>query len=606
MNIALVSREFPPFYGGGIGTYTEQAAHALASAGHRVVVLTVSDDGSESRVPHTRDPGVTVFRVPLVLGTDWSRPAPAIDTPQNRAALEQLGPWCLFSRQVADALPAIVREFSIDVVEAPECGGILWWTLNRRRLGSRSLSTPDGRSPLLVVQLHSPNEWIDEYNREAPPRRSSLELRRAERESAQWADLVISPSRDLGAWAMKRWGISPVKTVPYPLGHLIASTESPTRRVLATGAAAGRGPLRCLLVGRMEPRKGIDIALRALVIASRRGADLHMEFAGQDTRDWRTGAWFARRSLHAIVPPAFASRVTLLGKLDAPALAQARARADLCLAPGVVDNFPYAAVESMAAGLPVVAPSVGGMSELVRDGVEGHIFIPSDPTLLAEALMAHDALSAEARATMSRAARARVAEFCANQRAVGIRVELFQRTITERSARARAPMPRVVAAIVGDDTPALRHAIEACGADFAIGWEHTSNTDHRVFGTPGVVSTAIAAPVRGPVAVRADLLESFKREQGSGPVDAQLFVEWLIAHHAQASVDPDTKTRVEPDERPATPVSPLWLHPQTFAHASPLQIARRVHPFPWDVVLCDPSVTHHPRPGPESPGAASE
>ena len=41
MNVCLISREFPPFFGGGIGTYTVHWSRALAAAGHRVVVVTV-------------------------------------------------------------------------------------------------------------------------------------------------------------------------------------------------------------------------------------------------------------------------------------------------------------------------------------------------------------------------------------------------------------------------------------------------------------------------------------------------------------------------------------------------------------------------------------
>lgn len=587
MNIALVSREFTPFYGGGIGTYTEQAAFALAAAGHRVVVLTISDDGSAGRGPLAGDSRVTVVRVPLVLGTDWSRPAPAIDTARNRAAFDQLGPWSVFSRQVAETLPDLVREFSIDVVEAPECGGILWWTLNRRRLGLRTLLNAEGREPLMVVQLHSPNEWIDEYNREAPPRRSSFELRRAERESAQWADLVIAPSRDLGLWAAERWGIPTVRTVPYPLGRISSGAELHGTELGAAGERAGSGDvLRCLFVGRMEPRKGVDIALRSLVIALRRGADVRMDFAGQDTRDWRTGAWFGRRSLRAIVPPELVSRARFLGKLDSGVLARARAEADLCIAPGVVDNFPYAAMESMASGLPVVAPAVGGMSELVRDGVEGHIFAPSDAVALADALLAHAALSLDERAQMSRASRARVAEYCSNHRAVAVRESVFQESIAARGKRGVPAQVGVSVVVVGAEAAALRSVVESGAADFAIGWEEDPRGSWRAFGTPGTDSSAIASPVLGSVAVRADLLASFERERGEGREDRQALVEWLIERGARGAVDPDSSSVVDLSGLADASESSLWMHKNAFAHLAPLRIARRVHPFPWELASC--------------------
>lgn len=592
MNIILVSREFPPFYGGGIGTYTEQAAHALAGAGHRVVVLTVSRDGTSSRAPHGRDPRITVVRVPLVAGDDWSRPAAAIDTPENRAAFTQLGPWSVFSRQVADTLPLLVREFSTDVVEAPECGAILWWTLNDRRIGRGALRRSDGSEPLLVVQLHSPNEWVDEHNRQAPPVRASLELRRAERESAQWADLVISPSRDLGAWAQTRWGLRAVETVPYPLGFIQPEPRE--------GVRAGDSPLRCLLVGRLEPRKGVDVLIAAMAIAGRRGLDVRVELAGQDTRDWRTGAWFTKRAINTMLAPSHADRVTLLGKIDAPALAAARARADICLAPGIVDNFPYAAVESMAAGLPVIAPSVGGMSELVRDGVEGHIFRPHDPASLAEAILAHAACPTPTRVAMAQAAVDRVTAFCSNQRAVSIRESLFARALSDRTSGQAFRLPEADVIVIAGEAPSLVGAVRSGAGDFAIGWERAPDASVIAHAVPGRVASCIGMPVRGPVAVRAELLDALLAEQGEfqdGGPDPDTLVRCLIDRAARGAVDPNL---ISPQASRSAGLagiddgSPHGLEPATFREVAPLRMARRLHPYPWEVVPVEKAATPAP------------
>lgn len=582
MNIALVSREFPPFYGGGIGTYTEQAAHALAADGHRVLVLTVSRDGSTSRSPHDRDPRVVVVRVPLVIGDDWSRLAPTIDTPQNRAAFTQLGPWSVFSRQVAEALPALAREFELDVIEAPECGAILWWTLNERRLGRSQLAKPEGPEPLLVVQLHSPNEWVDEHNRQAPPVRASIELRQAERDSARMADLVISPSRDLGAWARSRWGLDRVEPVPYPLG--LIRVEPQPRAVTVDGA------LRGLLVGRMEPRKGVDLLIAAVAIAARRGLDVRVELAGQDTRDWRTGAWCARRAIATLLPLELASRVTVLGKLDAAALADARARASICVAPGVVDNFPYAVVESMATGMPVIAPSVGGMSELVRDGVEGHIFHPHDPVSLADALAAHAALTPDARARMAGAAAARVASFCSNQRAVSTRHMVFASAIAAKAATTPAHPVEHDVTIVGGSAPSLTRIVRLGAADCAIGWEEAPGGGVVARSTPDRVSCCLGPPIRGPVAIRTDLLRSMQAAHAGSPelsLDTDAVVNWLCGQDARAVVDPTCicpVTSSSSQSFPGSDHSPHSLDPATFERIAPLRMARRSHPFPWDIV----------------------
>jgi glycosyltransferase involved in cell wall biosynthesis len=518
MNVCLISREYPPFFGGGIGAYTVRWSRALAAHGHRVVVVTVSDDGRETR---DRDGDVTVIRLPFIRGSgqtgDWSGPHPAIADGPTLGAFHAFSPVAVFSMQVAQALPRLVREFEVEIIEVPDTGALGWFPLLRRRCGA------DG--PPMVTCVHSPTEWISRWNVAPLTGRRDAELVWMERDSAAWSDGLVAPSGAMAAWVADHWGVGTPAVIPYPLGDLEQIARASARRT--EGPRLGRS---IVFAGRLEPRKGVRVLLEGFALAASKGADLSLDLVGEDMPE--SGGMHGQRLLERL-PPAIRACVRAHGRLETAAIDALRAPALAVAVPSPMDNFPNTCMEAMALGKVVLAAGAGGMADMIRDGVDGLLFRPEDVESCAETLLRIAEMPHDRAAALGSAAAARMLDLCGNGSIVHRRVAHYESL--RPGSRAASD---VRYAIVGHGERAvlerLRSAASAAGADFAHGWSGGRDGLVHVFSTPRRETLDLAPGDLGPVAVRANLAGSLPR--GTTPREAVLR---LLDRGARGIVVPD-------------------------------------------------------------------
>jgi glycosyltransferase involved in cell wall biosynthesis len=133
-------------------------------------------------------------------------------------------------------------------------------------------------------------------------------------------------------------------------------------------------------VGSICERKGTDILMEAASRVRSIQGDIAFEHMGPSV---------------ATNEPPFERRLAEL-KADSGALAflgagdaeHAMQRWSIFVLPSRQEAFPLATLEAMAAGMPVIATEVGGIAEQIIDGKTGILVPPSDPSALADAILA--------------------------------------------------------------------------------------------------------------------------------------------------------------------------------------------------------------------------
>ncbi|MBL9031050.1 MAG: glycosyltransferase family 4 protein [Phycisphaerae bacterium] len=557
MNLCLISREFPPFHGGGIATYTLQWARALVAQGHRPVVITISDTGAEAREEMD---GFTVVRLPFIRGNDWSGPHPSIATPEHVAAFRAFSPVAVFAALAARRVVELHAEFAFDAVEVPDTGALGWFLLNARR----TLGWWHDSPVPIIATIHSPTEWIAFGNRSPLATRQDRALARMEQDCIALADGLVCPSDALAQWCQRHWSLPhrAIEVVPYALGSLerhadaiLAQPPVPATLPIAdrppgdpSVSSSPASPIRFLYIGRLEPRKGIDTLLAGFAIACARGLDLELDLVGEDIWHPETAGPFGAACVERLIPPSARARIRLHGKVTPDRLASLRANARAVLIPSPTDNFPFTCVEAMAEGRLVVAARAGGMAEMIRENVEGVMFTPASAEQAANALHRAAAMSPDAVVRMGRAAAARIRDYCGNARVVARRLEHLERARAARLSRLAPPRPtRPVVVINSPSKPPdgfdrLVQTVAQGHADFAHGWTRPAPDAAAVFDTPSLEGLADGARTIGPMVVSADAATSITARVRTTPTDAPTEVAvatspstWAVAVELVAS-----------------------------------------------------------------------
>ena len=320
-----------------------------------------------------REPG---FRVDLERLE--ARGARVHELPMGRA-ISPLSDWRHLAR-----LTRIVRAVRPDVVHTHSSKAGVLGRLAARRAGCR-------------VTVHTPHTFAFLFDAMFSPSKRRL-FRAIETHLARSTTRVIAVSEG-EASAMIAAGVVPRERVSVVPNGVDPKRFSDARPLPDAALGLPEGVKRILVAGLLNPAKGQDLAIEALASEPLTGrSDVHLLLAGHGEDLARLRALAQARGL--------AERVHFLGwRDDLPAL---MASVDVLLLPSRWEGMPYAVLEAMAAGLPVVATRVDGASDLVLPGKSGELVDVGDVAGMARALAALLTLGAAELAALGAAGRGRV------------------------------------------------------------------------------------------------------------------------------------------------------------------------------------------------------
>jgi glycosyltransferase involved in cell wall biosynthesis len=417
MRILQVIHQFPPYSSQGSEVHCQQLCRFLSSKGDAVGVFHVSNiwPRRPKRLLRSTADGIKMFH--CVDGAEYSRQADWPNSFLQRCfteALTAFGPDVVHFHHylsLGDPLVGLAKAKASVVIYTLHDYGLLCPNELLLRDGQKlcEKNSPDffegccptrirsghGRTPRLASQLPSLARWRQfAANQPRPLRRVLLQsaVRLAEQilgspettavaEKKQFffdatrqifanADLFLAPSEFL----LERYvscGIPRQKIIHLPYGmHHFPRLQVPRGK---------EAHLQFGYIGAFHAHKGVDLLIEAFRGLGDR-ATLHLHGSSFDSPI--SEAHFKRATAQPI------EGVVLHGRYNNSEIASILAGLDAIIVPSRwYENSPLTIQEAQIAGVPVVTADVGGMAELVRDGVNGRHFRCNDSMDLRRVLL---------------------------------------------------------------------------------------------------------------------------------------------------------------------------------------------------------------------------
>jgi len=317
LKILVLNYEYPPIGGGG-GRLCAQVSEALANRGHEVVVLT---PGMRHLPPYEESGNLKLYRVGA-----WRQREDACSVPE-------------MGFTTLRCLPAATRLFKKWRPDIIHCHFVV----------------PTGILARILLMLHKIPYVLTAHLGDVPggvPQQTdhlfklALPLARNIWSKAAAVTAVSSHVADLAATAYHR-------QPEIVLNGIIPPQESVPRE-------SGSNVLRLLMLGRLSIQKNPILILEALQLLPKEGWQLDIIGDGP-----------LRGEVEELLASEHRLPVSLHGWLSPPRVKELLAQSDILVMPSLSEGLPMAAIEALWYGLAIVGSDIGGLDDVLEDGVNG-------------------------------------------------------------------------------------------------------------------------------------------------------------------------------------------------------------------------------------------
>lgn len=427
MRIAMICAHSSPLANlggkeaGGMNVYVRELSRELGRRGAAVDIFTRMQDASMPTIVPL-DRGVRVVNL---------RAGPPVPYDKNWL-LEHLPEFVSHVRCFADG-----QDLTYDLIHSH------YWLSGEAALAlRRAWSAP------VIHMAHTLGALKNRVARSADERETALRVA-LERKLAGEVDALVAATPRDRADLVWHCGAEPDRVRIAPCGVDLQRFKPRDMEQARAALDLPPPPHRILLlVGRIEPLKGIDALIEAVALLREQGAfgadDLTALVIGGHGEHERQRWNAEQRRLHALrVERGVEAQVRFLGAQSHDRLPLFYAAADVVTMPSHYESFGMAALEGMACGRPVVATEAGGPTFTIEDGESGLLTPPDDPGALAArlALLLDDDVLRE---SLGESARERALQFGWPAVASDI-LKLYRDTIDTHLRRRRSLVPAMAA-----------------------------------------------------------------------------------------------------------------------------------------------------------------